>query len=267
METNLEIPCRKNGSAGVHRLVLTFFVLWLLVLAAAVMVRPALSGSTQGVPSSGVPVVRAGAAGSGLLLGGVLGGAQDELQVPVDLSAFSPRRVVFLLTFPEVQGEALCLTQNLKQCEQLLSLRSGQQSAVHVYLPKNSELFGFFRHGAQGNFMDEDIRRAAFNQELEALGALGEALLQHAGRGEAGNLQAAEVVAVLNLALDWQELPGLAAELDDPALAAVLHEAPSGSVGPSGELRSLNRRLLLQLFPRGLRAGPQQDGWYYSALD
>ncbi|MBN1265910.1 MAG: hypothetical protein JXA25_10485 [Anaerolineales bacterium] len=222
-------------------------------------VRP--SGADESIP--------AGMAG-GLLLKAPQNHYQQTDEYMIDLDGFFEERPVYLITFPEIEGEALCLTQNAKQCEQLLSFRTGEQGLASLYVPKDSVLFGILQEGAVGNFTDRDIQRSAFNRELRALDSTGRMLVEHAGVAwsESSSLGEAQAAAVLNRALDWRELSALLAEeAIDQSVLSVLQASPPAESLSERALRSLNKQLLRIVFAKALREVSEGQGWYYTAVN
>lgn len=257
--------------ANITRLITAIAVGVVLILLSAlgswIFLRP---GSRRVLsflqPGRIAGTVTAGAAGD-LSLDVPFSHYEDIDEYFVDLGGFSEDRPVFLFTFPEIEGEALCLTQNAKQCEQLLSFRTGEQAAALMYVPRNAEMLGVLQESAVGNFTNLEIRKAAFNRELSALGPTGEMLVEHSGLGWSlyETLQEAQAAAVLNKALDWRGFSAVLLEsTSDPAIRSVLESSPPAGTMSDRELRVMNKQLLRTLFSGALKDVPVVEGWYYT---
>ncbi len=74
-----------------------------------------------------------------------------EFDIVLDMEVFDEDHPVFVFTFSLLEGKALCLTRNAKQCEQLLDFSSGTISDVTLFPPKDAELLGVLQYQVVGD--------------------------------------------------------------------------------------------------------------------
>ena len=116
------------------------FSLFVLISAAALLLGSGLGGLRQERASAQATVEGGSGSSNGM----------DWVDLVFELQGFDEDRQVFLFTAPGIEGQALCLTQNAKVCEQMLDFATGEILASGAYLPKNAEYLGSLDYQAGG---------------------------------------------------------------------------------------------------------------------